>query len=365
MANIWQRLLGRDETRAPGAQYTRSTGITIPVRSATSASPEAALSLTAVARSVQILATPISKLDLVTKRYAGGVETTIENPIFVNRPNLLESRRDFMYETVVDLAMYGNAYWLKQFDAQGRIIQVFPLAANAVAVDWAENKINKVYRYSDKTYDDTQIEHLRLMPRAGYPKGVSILETCRDDVLGALDLRDYQANWFSSAGVPTGVIKSSRDITKEDADAITEAWHTKQATRQIAVLGNGFDFSHVQLSPKDALMTEVSTQAVQQIARMFGIPARLLLTGVDGTSDTYTNLTDENQIFLRHTLTAYTDAIADAMSNCLPRGTRVEIDFSKLFAADPKSRYEMYAIALNGEPFMTPDEVREKEALNG
>ena len=362
MANIWTRLLGR-ETTTPGPTQNRTAASGIPVRSATSASPEAAISLTAVARSIQILATPISKLDLQTKRYSGGVEAVIENPIFVNRPNLLESRRDFLYESVVDLAMYGNAYYLKQFDSQGRIIQVFQLPAHAVSVEWAENKINKVYRYLDNVYDDTQIKHLRLMPRSGYLKGLSILETCRDDVLGALDLRDYQSNWFSSAGVPTGVIKATRDITKDDADAITEAWHTKQATRQIAVLGNGFDFSHVQLSPKDALMTEVSTQAVQQIARMFGVPARLLLTGVDGTSDTYSNLTDENQIFLRHTLTAYTDVIADAISECLPRGTRVEFDFSKLFAADPKSRYEMYAIALNGEPFMSVDEVRLKEGL--
>lgn len=362
MANIWDRILRRDLS-APAALQTRTASSFIPARSATSASPEAAISLTAVARSIQILATPISKLDLVTKRYLGGVEAVIENPIFVNRPYLLESRRDFMYETVVDLAMYGNSYWLKQFDTQGRINQVIPLPARDVSVDWeTTQKINRIYRYSNEVYDHTQIEHLRLMPRFGVPRGLSILELCRDDVTGALDLRDYQANWFSSSGVPTGVIKSSRDITADDAEAITAAWHTKQATRQIAVLGNGFDFSHVQLSPKDALMTEVATQAVQQIARMFGIPARLLLTGVDGTSDTYSNLTDENQIFLRHTLTAYTDTIADAISNCLPRGTRVEFDFSKLFAADPKSRYEMYAIALaNG--FMTADEVRIKEGL--
>lgn len=362
MATLWQRFTQRTATPS-SALTTRTTGVTIPVRSATSASPEAAISLTAVARSIQILATPISKLDLVTKRWVGGAETVIENPIFVNRPNLLESRRDFLYETVVDLAMYGNAYWLKQYDAQGRIIQVFQLAANAVSVDWAANKINKIYRYNNEVYTDTEIKHLRLMPRAGYVKGLSILETCRDDVLGALDLRDYQANWFSSAGIPTGILKSTRDLPAEDADEVTRRWHEKQATRQIAVIGNGFEYEHVQLSPKDALMTEVSTQAVQQIARMFGIPARLLLTGVDGTSDTYSNLSDENQIFLRHTLTGYTDAIGDALSECLPRGTRVEFDFSKLFAADPKSRYEMYAIALNNEPFMTVDEVRNKEGL--
>lgn len=362
MATIWQRILRRDIS-APGGIQTRSISNQIPVRSATSASPEAALSLTAVARAIQILATPISKLDLVTKRYVGGADVVIENPIFVNKPNLITNRRDFIYQTVVDLAMYGNAYWLKSFDTQGRIIQVFPLPANLVSVDFATTQnINRVYRYSTEVYDDTQIEHLRLMPRAGFARGLSILELCRDDVLGALDLRDYQSNWFSSSGIPTGVIKSSRDITAEDAEGITAAWHTKQANRQIAVLGNGFDFAHVQLSPKDALMTEVATQAVQQVARMFGIPARLLLTGVDGTSDTYSNLTDENQIFLRHTLTAYTDTIADALSNCLPRGTRVEVDFSKLFAADPKSRYEMYSIAL-ASGFMTIDEVREKEGL--
>jgi HK97 family phage portal protein len=144
---------------------------------------------------------------------------------------------------------------------------------------------------------------------------------------------------------------------------MTAAWHTKQATRQIAVLANGFDFQHVQLSPRDALMTEVASQSVQQIARMFGIPARLLLTGVDGSSDTYTNLQDENQVFYRHTLMAYTDVIAEALSNCLPRGTRVAFDYQSLFAADMESRFNMYATALAGEPFMTVDEVRERENL--
>jgi HK97 family phage portal protein len=191
------------------------------------------------------------------------------------------------------------------------------------------------------------------------------MELCRDDIKAALDLRDYQANWFSASGVPTGVIKSNKDLTKDDADAMTTAWHTKQAQRQVAVLGNGFDYQQISLSPKDAELYSATSQVVQNIARMFGIPARLLLTGIDGTSDTYSNLTDEDAIFLRHTITAYTDTIADALSNCLPRGTKVEFDFSKLFSADPKSRYEMYSLALNGESFMTVDEVREREGLNG
>jgi HK97 family phage portal protein len=300
---------------------------------------------------------------LETYRYAGGTSVKIENPIFVNRPSIDETRRDLLYSLVVDLALYGNAYLLKQNDSQGRIVQVFQLPAFAVTVRYNDAGTEKLFDYNNKTYTSLDIEHLRLMPRSGYAKGTSILETCSPDVKGALDLRDYQSNWFSASGVPTGVIKSSRDLTAADAEAMTAAWHTKQATRQIAVLGNGFDFQHVQLSPRDALMTEVASQSVQQIARMFGVPARLLLTGVDGSSDTYTNLQDENQVFYRHTLMAYTDVIAEALSNCLPRGTRVAFDYQSLFAADMETRFNMYATALAGEPFMTVDEVRERENL--
>jgi len=355
VANIFQRILGQRETR--------TTPPVIPPRSTTQANPETALTLTAVARAVQILATPVSKMFLETYRFAGGVSVKIENPIFVNRPSIDFTRRDLLYQLVVDLAMYGNAYLLKQNDSQGRIVQVFQLPAWAVTVRYDETGTQILFDYNNKTYTSLDIEHLRLMPRSGYARGTSILESCAPDVRAALDLRDYQTNWFSSSGVPTGVIKSSRDLTAADAEAMTAAWHTKQATRQIAVLANGFDFQHVQLSPRDALMTEVASQSVQQIARMFGIPARLLLTGVDGSSDTYTNLQDENQVFYRHTLMAYTDVIAEALSNCLPRGTRVAFDYQSLFAADMESRFNMYATALAGEPFMTVDEVRERENL--
>lgn len=356
MAGIFERFFGERTQQ-------RTEGVDIPVRSATSASPEAAITLTAVARSMQIIANPVAKLDLLTYRYQNGQEQRIDNPLFVNRPCLLETRRDLVYGLVIDLYMFGNAYLLKQFDSQGRIVQVVPLAANAVQVTWAPNQVNKVYHYLDKTYSDTEIEHLRLMPRAGYLKGLSILDLCKDDIKGALDLRDYQANWFSSSGIPTGVITSTRDLTKEDADAITANWHTKQAKRQVAVMGNGFDYKFAALTPRDALMTEVSAQATQNIARLSGVPPRALVTGVDGSSDTYANLQDEDAILLRYTLSMYSDTVAQALTNCLPRGTRVEFDFSKLFQADPKSRYEMWNIALAGEPFMTPDEVRVKENL--
>ncbi len=359
MASFWQRLIGDAPIEQRAAQPT------IPSRVATSATPDNSLTLTAVFRAVQIIANPVSKADIQTYRYATGIgDQRIDNPLFINRPNLDETRRETIFQTVVALALEGNSFWLKQYGSNGQVNSITVLPASAVSINQDPNTGRKFFEYLGKTYTSNEIEHLKLFPRAGYLRGISPIESCSADIAAALDLRDYAANWFSSAGVPTGVLKSNRPLSKEQADEMTANWHNKQQNKQTAVLGSGDTYEVVELSPKDALFTEVQAQAVQQVARLFGIPARLLLTGVDGTSDTYSNLTEENQTFYRHTVMAYTDAIGDALSNCLPRGTRAQFSFATLFAADQSSRFAMWNTALAGEAFMTVDEVRNMEGLN-
>lgn len=356
MASFWQRVVGKTEQRA--AQPT------IPTRVATSVTPDSSLSLTAVFRAVQIIATPVSKMNIETFRYATGIEQRIENPLLINKPSLDDTRRDFLFQTVVSLALEGNAYWLKSTGSNGQVTNLTILPASAVGVRQDSTSLRKLFDYDGKTYTSAQIEHLKLFSRAGYLKGVSPIESCRADLAAAMDLRDYAKNWFSQSGVPTGILKTGQMVTKDDAEVITANWHNKQQDRQIAVLGSGFEFQSIEVDPSRALLTEQQSQATQQVARLFGVPARLLLTGVDGTSDTYSNLQDENQVFYRHTLMAYTDAIADALSNCLPRGTRTEFNFESLFKADQAARFNMWNVALAGQPFMDVEEVRAKEGLN-
>lgn len=373
MANFFQRLLGIGETEE---RATLDTIRIPPTRSSEviqAVDPNSAMSLTSVYRAIQILATPISKMDVKTVRYiaATGEEQQIPNPLLVNSPSLLDSRRIFLYQTVVSLATTGEAFWLKKLSRTGTVnsLELVPTKNVRIEVD----KITgvKTYHYSHGYYPNhvvdvvsaNEMEHLKLFSIPGELHGFGPIQLCKEDIAGALDLRKYASTWFASAGVPTGVLTSNSMLTAEQADEITARWHDKQSDRKIAVLGNGFEYDPVALSPKDALFTEVQNQSVQQIARMFGIPARLLLTGVDGTSDTYTNLSDENQIFYRHTLMAYLDAIEDAMSNCLPRGTRIKFDYEGLFKADIAQRYANYEVGLRNE-FLTVDEVRQKEGLN-
>lgn len=357
MASIWQRIFSN-------SKVSNAVTPVIPSRSSTVATPESALTLTAVWRSVQILATTVSNLGIQTKRFATGIDVIIDNPAFVNNPSLVVKRREFIHSTVMDLALYGNAFWYKSYDSAGRVNDVIQLPSAQVTVEQTGDALNapKQFVYLNKMYTASQVEHLQLSPRAGWLKGPSPIDICSQDIVGALDLRDYASNWFSAGGVPTGVLKTGREISPDDAQTITNTWNTKQATRQIAVLSNGFEYQPISLKPSEAMFTEVQAQSVQAIARLFGIPPRKLVTGVDGTSDTYSNLVDEESAFFRETVQAYTRPIQDALSNCLPRGTRVEFMWEDLVLSKTQ-RLSMWADAINAG-IVTPEYAAEKEGLN-
>jgi HK97 family phage portal protein len=293
------------------------------------------------------------------------MEMVVDNPVFINNPSLLQTRHQFIYATVSELALTGNAFWVKNYGSNGQVndVTLLPSASVSVQLSEANNVFSpRTYYYLGQAYSASQIEHLQLFPRAGWLKAPSPISICGDDIVAALDLRDYQANWFSSAAIPTGVLKTTRELSADDADAITTKWHEKQATRQLAVLSN-MDYQAIQLNPQEAMFTEVSAQSIQSIARLFGIPARKLLTGVDGTSDTYSNLTDEESAFYRETLQAYTRPIQDALSNCLPRGSRVEPLWEDLILSKT-ARIAMWKDAIDAG-IVTAEYAAAKEGLNG
>jgi HK97 family phage portal protein len=359
MATLWQRLFANPTEK-------RAAQPTIPTREAATVTADTAITLTAVYRAVQIIATPISKMPVNTYRFATGVELKVENPVLINKPDINRNRRDFLYETVTSLALEGNAFWYKNYGSNGQVNNLTLLPASAVSVTYKDSlDITKGvnYDYLGKRYSSREIEHLKLFSKTGNLRGIAPIQAARADVAAALDLRDYAKNWFSSAGVPTGILKTNQALNEEQASTITNNWHNKQQNRQIAVLGNGFDYQQVALSPRDALFTEIVEQNTVSIARLFGIPARMLITTVPGGSDTYTNLQDEQKTFYLTTLSSYTDAIADAFSNCLPRATRVEFDWQHIFRADIETRYAYYAAGI-AAGFLSPEEVREKEGLN-
>lgn len=340
----------------------RSSAIIPPPRSASSGvNTTDALSLAAVYRSVSVLSTAIKQIGVHLYRDDVKLEST---PLWIKQPDDKITRAEFMARTVNSMALSGNAYWLVSRNGRGETVKLEVLNPFDILIkaDTVGNLAGYTYRGSVE-YSTNDIQHLKMLTVPGNLYGLGPIQSCQAELLNAKDTRDYASTWFTDAGVPSGVLKSDQMLSPDQAKAAKDAWNaTAGAKAGVAVLGNGLSYQPMYLNPNDAQFLGVQGWNVQQVARIFGIPANMLLASVDGSSMTYTNIEQEQIAFTRFTLSQYYIEIEAAMSSLLPRGTDARMNIEALLRADTFTRYQAHQIAL-AAGFKTLDEVRHDEKL--
>ena len=359
--NLLTRLgawLGLVERSADGG----SGGILPPPRAAGTGyvAPEMALRIIDVWRAVAIYQTAAAQLSIDVER-AG--EVLLDRPILARRPSASASRSRFLAETVASLLLHGNAYWLKTRGSDGYTIinlDVLDPAAVSVSRDRA-GRVTFGYDGRDD-YTPHEIEHLKLLSRPGQLLGLGPIQAARTELSGIIDLRDYGARWFSTTtDVPSGVLSTDQQLPAAVADEYKRRW---QETHDggIRILGNGLRYDPILLRPEDAQWVESKRLSTTDIARLFGVPAKLMLAAIEGGSQTYSNVEQEWTEFVRFSLMTVLREIEEALTNCLPRGQTARFNIEALLRTDTKSRYEAHEIGLRAG-FLTVDEVRAREGL--
>lgn len=340
----------------------RSSGIVPPPRSATSGvTTNDALSLASVYRSVSIISTAMKQLGIHT--YRDDVKTT-STPIWIRQPDIKQTRETWIESTVNSLALSGNAYWLVDRNPRGEVVNLQVLNPFNVIIQTDDYGNPSSYFYNGTTtYPLDRVQHLALMRVPGNVYGLGPIQAAQKELLNAKDTRDYASAWFTDSGVPSGVLRSDQMLSPDQAAAAKEAWNlTAGAKNGVAVLGNGITYTPMYLNPKDAMFIESQAWNVQQIGRLFGIPANMLMASVDGNSMTYTNMEQEQMAFVRYTLSQYIIEIESNMSALLPRGTVAKMNVESLLRSDTLTRYQAHQIAI-AAGWLTIDEVRAIEDL--
>lgn len=115
------------------------------------------------------------------------------------------------------------------------------------------------------------------------------------------------------------------------------------------------------LSPKDLQWLEARSFSIQDISRIFGVPASFLLAS-SGDSQTYANLETVNRAFVNFTLMSYFGCIEDAFTALLPIGVNAKFELDAFLRGDTASRYNAYASAISAG-WLTRNEVRQWEGL--
>lgn len=335
---------GEPLPRAEGETGGAGTGgMTAPPRSASAGVTVAeAISLPMVYRAIQIHAISGKQLSIDTYR---GPEQ-IDDHALTRRPDPFMSRSSWIEQNIVSLASTGNAYW----EIIGDVLEPSALTVlNPLDMRIVPDSFGRVvgYTYRGREFKPSRIKHLTLLRVPGSLYGLGPIQAAQPDLRGALDTRDYAANWFTEGGMPGGVLKSEQHLSDENAAKAKDRWNeTASLKNGVAVLGNGLEYQQVFLSPKDVQFIESQQFNVVTIARMFGTPASLMLAAVEGNSQTYANVEQDWLAYVRFTLMGYLVEIEDALSSVLPGKQQARFNIEALLRADTTTRYKSHQLAI-------------------
>lgn len=328
-----------------------------------------ALTVPSIYRAAHILATAAGQLSINVER---GGETLTQTPPLIRRPNVDMSRSEFIEQVVLSMALTGNAFILKHTTAAGEVFNLEVLNPHHVAVTQDSTTGRLTYHFDGTEYTRARIQHLKLIPAPGRLLGSGPIQAAQASAAATLDMRDYMSRWFSDTGQPTGVLTSDQVLSGDDAKQYRNAWNGLDTDGSplpdtdnpsgIRVLGKGTTYEPILIKPKDALWLEAQSWTTLEVARVFGVPSSLMLTAIEGNSQTYSNVEQEWLGFTRFTLLSYLRKIEEALTEFTPRGQTVRFNIETLLRTDTRSRYEAHKIAIESG-FLTVNEVREIEGL--
>jgi len=325
-----------------------------------------ALGISTVFSAISLIADSIALLPVKTLRYDGQKTIYTDKPKFLEKPNvgLDLSMFSLIHQTITSLAMHGNAFILVDKDRQGRPIQLTPVHPEKVKVEM-DNGMKTYMLMSKKGSFERKItsENMLHFVWYSYPGnliGISPLRTNSNTYGLALAMERHIAQFYGQGGTPSSVLETDRDLTAEQANVLKETWiMNHNRNRKPAVLTGGLKWKAISASAGSELI-DAREQIVNEIARVFRIPAHLLLS--KDASNVYSNIESNGLAFIRHTLLPWIRRIEDGLSSLLPGKQFVKLDTDEYSRGDQLSRVRSYQVAISSG-VMTPNEARSKMDL--
>tara|TARA_R110000796_G_scaffold2849_3_gene10949 strand:+ start:165 stop:1370 length:1206 start_codon:yes stop_codon:yes gene_type:complete len=323
-----------------------------------------ALGISAVFSAISLIADSISLLPLKTLRYDSAKTIFTDKPKFLEKPNTNQTMFQVIHEIITSMAMHGNAFLLIDKDRQGRPIAMTPIHPEKVKVEMENGQ--KVFMLMgnkgkfERKITQNNMLHFIWYSYPGQLVGISPLRTQSNTYGLALAMERHIAQFYGQGGTPSSVLETDRDLTAEQASVLKETWlGTHNRNRKPAVLTGGLKWKAISASAGDELI-KAREQIVNEIARVFRVPAHLLLSK-DG-SNVYSNIESNGLAFVRHTLLPWIRRIEDGFSTLIPGKQFVRLDTDEYARGDQLSRVRGFQVAISSG-VMTPNEARSKMDL--
>lgn len=317
-----------------------------------SVTPDKAMRVDAMWSAVNLLASTVANLPVDVFRGREGVakEPVSPVPVLVDSPSLVVDREDWVYQAMVSLLLWGNAYGLVvERDSLQRPRTVEWLDPGVVTVDQKSSLRRPTYKINGvPVAQPADFVHLRAFTKPGSAVGMSPV-AYRAETLGiALAARDHGAQWYAGGAHPSAVFmnKGRQTIPDPEADAIKDRFLAKlRGKREPLVVGSDWDYKPLQASAAESQFLDAMGYTDAQVARIYGPGlAEVLGYTESGSSLTYSNRVDRSLDLLTYTVNPWVRKFEKFWTANIPAPQTARMNVNALLRSDHKTRHEIYRI---------------------
>jgi HK97 family phage portal protein len=380
---IFSRFFTKTAPPAPAAETRASEDPSWAALSAWSpvssfASARLAENLSVVLACTSAISTAIASLPAeVQRRTSAGWAADDRHPLarlIAGGPNEHQSWPDFLEWLVASTVLRGNGLAELVTDGAGMVTALLPVPWDRVSVHRLPNGRLRYDVAGDASLPgstgrprrllDSEVLHLRDRTDDGLV-GISRLRRAACVVQVGLSLQDVTAAIYANGIRPSGLLEAPGAISDETAERLKEGLLAAvggSATAKALVLGDGLKWTQMSINPEDAELLASRRFAVEELARLFGVPPPVV---GDLTHGSFTNSETMLRWFSQSTLSPWVRKLEAAFSRAIimEPGTRLEIDLQGLLRGDPETRWASHAIAVKNR-ILTRNEIREAEGWN-
>lgn len=232
---------------------------------------------------------PINKIDLEYTKKAIGLELPessvklVENhPLIdlLNNPNPYQTKFDLIEQTIINLELFGNAYWLVDFNSFNVPSQLQILCSKFMVPN-IDNGVIMNYTYGGtQTIETKNIIHLQCPNPSNPLIGMGSLQASFTAYSLLRSSNEYDQAMFDNMGIPSVLITSKSKVAKEVKDKFIADWKNKYGgtnkSGSIGFLDGEIEIKTLGYPQKDTTIVSTREYAIQEIASIFGIPMSMI-----------------------------------------------------------------------------------------
>lgn len=324
--------------------------------------PATAAQSVAIRSTADLIASLASELPINVYTIRGRRREEVQVPDSLQDPGGDDTgRQDWGYRLLWSWLLTGNAFGTV-VDQAGRTLQTVDLVnPDAVSPTIVDGEVHW-YVSGRRVTNNFKFLHWRVNPVPGRLMGLSPVEHHAATIGVSLATTRFGRDFFTDGAHPSGMLTNEADLNDQEAATAKARFMLVQGTREPVVLGKGWKWEDIQISPEESQFLQTRSMSEADCARIFGPGFAEILGYETGQKMTYSNVVERRQDLLVLGMNKWFSRYERILTKFTPPNQWVEINRDALLQATTKQRYEAHASALEAG-WKTINEVREVENL--